>query len=90
MIENEDSSMERKQPETQRDRGTRMSIQIDVDARRIANEIVFGDLNCANKLWKDRISDLKAFEAAALRDKIHRVVNELDSAKLSLEIQKDV
>lgn len=52
--------------QTQRDRGTRVSSQIDVDARRIANEIVFGDLNFANKLWKDRISDLKAFEAAAL------------------------
>lgn len=66
-----------------------MEKQIDIDARRIGNEIVFGSLETANEIWKQVIKDLKRWEMCALRDKIEAVTNELDAAKADIKAKKN-
>ena len=66
-----------------------MEKQIDIDARRIGNEIVFGSLETANEIWKQVIKNLKRWEVIALRVKIEAVTNELDAAKADIEVKKN-
>lgn len=66
-----------------------MEKQIDIDARRIGNEIVFGSLETANEIWKQVIKNLKRWEVLALGDKIAAVTNELDAVKADIEVKKN-
>ena len=44
------------------------------EAKQIATHIVNGDFNVAKDMFERRITGLKHFEAAALRDQIHAEV----------------
>lgn len=64
--------------------------QIDIDARRISNEIVFGKLETANEIWKQVIKDLKQWEVSVLRDKIKASTYQLDAAKADMETKRNL
>lgn len=63
--------------------------QIDTDARKIANQIVFGKIEAARIMWKNATIPLMRWEMMALRDKIRAVVKELDAAKSDLESKRN-
>lgn len=62
---------------------------IGTDARKIANEIVFGKIEVARLMWENATIPLMRWEMMALRDKIHAVVKELDAAKADLESKRN-
>lgn len=61
--------------------------RIGAAARRIAYEIVFGDLDKAYVMWDIERKGMRADDSASMRDLIKSTVAELDAAKLDLDVK---